>query len=141
MLILAGVGLTFMILACLYGVHKIGVCYTKRIEARRSNEMEIAAAVAQQKVNVTSPMHARRASETMMANFETHALIDASELELGAVVGKGASGVVKLGVYSGSQVAVKMITVECDAALVKEVENEAQILSKLRHPNVCSSIT
>ena len=48
---------------------------------------------------------------------------------------------VKLGVYSGSQVAVKMITVEGDAALVKEVENEAQILSKLRHPNVRSSIT
>eukprot|EP00741_Cyanophora_paradoxa_P023669 tig00021612_g22863.t1 len=54
-------------------------------------------------------------------------------------LGTGAYSNVYLGVWQGSEVAVKVMNyTRLDPAAVKSFKEEAQILSRLRHPNICA---
>lgn len=66
----------------------------------------------------------------------TGVLVDENELDVGKVIGRGASGVTYSGTYRGEQVAVKMYS----AAMLKQdfvsVRNEIQIMAMMRHENI-----
>jgi hypothetical protein len=66
-------------------------------------------------------------------------VIRVDELELGAVLGQGAEGVVRRAVYAGADVAVKIECVSMAscvplAELLQHAQSEAQMLQPLRHP-------
>jgi serine/threonine protein kinase len=70
-------------------------------------------------------------------------VIDMKDLALGKVLGQGAEGVVRVGTYGGSEVAVKvctlsMMTCVSMVELLTEAQAEAKMLLSLRHPNIVS---
>eukprot|EP00935_MAST-01C_sp_MAST-1C-sp1_P002742 g2742.t1 len=74
-------------------------------------------------------------------------IIDSKELEMGKVLGQGAQGVVRKAKYHQEEVAVKVMSMtlamdettrEISVGTLTEVQTEAKILQRLRHPNITS---
>ena len=68
-------------------------------------------------------------------------LIDASAITLGKIIGQGAEGVVRRGRWQGVAVAVKVAYALLDESAsgqeaLGDLLNEAQLLVRLRHPNI-----
>ena len=59
------------------------------------------------------------------------------DADVGREIGAGAGGSVLLGLYKGSPVAVKVMVSMADVRDVEDVVEEAGILARLRHPNIC----
>jgi serine/threonine protein kinase len=68
-------------------------------------------------------------------NFEWE--IQYSELTFGPRIGRGGYGEVYRGMWSGTEVAIKMLfTDNMSAKLITDLRNEVELLCKLRHPNI-----
>ncbi|TMW68569.1 hypothetical protein Poli38472_006037 [Pythium oligandrum] len=64
--------------------------------------------------------------------------IDYSELQVGEMIGQGAFGTVHRAMWRGTTVAVKVLVCQyLTADILEEFETEVQIMSILRHPNIC----
>ncbi|DAZ99413.1 TPA: hypothetical protein N0F65_004046 [Lagenidium giganteum] len=64
--------------------------------------------------------------------------IDFSELKLAEMIGQGAFGTVHRATWRGTPVAVKILVCQyLTADILEEFETEVQIMSILRHPNIC----
>lgn len=63
--------------------------------------------------------------------------IPMSELTFGPRIGRGGYGEVFRGLWSGTEVAIKMLfTDNMSAKLISDLRNEVELLCKLRHPNI-----
>eukprot|EP00011_Vannellida_sp_DIVA3-517-6-12_P014246 CAMPEP_0114616352 /NCGR_PEP_ID=MMETSP0168-20121206/6642_1 /TAXON_ID=95228 ORGANISM="Vannella sp., Strain DIVA3 517/6/12" /NCGR_SAMPLE_ID=MMETSP0168 /ASSEMBLY_ACC=CAM_ASM_000044 /LENGTH=326 /DNA_ID=CAMNT_0001827463 /DNA_START=158 /DNA_END=1137 /DNA_ORIENTATION=- len=71
----------------------------------------------------------------VVSDFDEVWRLDMSEIEMGAVIGRGAFGEVRKGLYCGTPVAVKKIVIqeEEDELYVKR---EVNVLKSMRHPNI-----
>lgn len=64
--------------------------------------------------------------------------IDFSEIKLGRMIGEGAFGKVHEGKWRGKAVAVKLlICQDLRSDILHEFQSEVEIMSVLRHPNIC----
>ncbi|KAJ0398555.1 hypothetical protein P43SY_003384 [Pythium insidiosum] len=64
--------------------------------------------------------------------------IDYNELKVGEMIGQGAFGTVHKATWRGTTVAVKILVCQyLTADILEEFETEVQIMSILRHPNIC----
>jgi serine/threonine protein kinase len=74
----------------------------------------------------------------------TEILVEPSELELGKMIGHGASGTVYKSSWKGKAVAVKTISEEAISFSMKEFLSEMALMNIVRHPNVahllCGSV-
>jgi serine/threonine protein kinase len=86
--------------------------------------------------------------DATMFDSELHPhMLPAEDLELGKVLGQGAQGVVRKALYQKEGVAVKIMSMtmaedemtrEISMDTLAEVETEAKVLQRLRHPNITS---
>jgi tRNA A-37 threonylcarbamoyl transferase component Bud32 len=95
-----------------------------------STEIKYARAQLQQEVSIVSP------------SLQQH-IIQLDELVLGEVMGQGAEGMVRKAMYSGTEVAVKVVSVSASvymgiplAETLEIAQEEARTLQLLHHPHV-----
>ena len=80
-----------------------------------------------------------RRSERLPPTCRNNSLhIDFAELKLSEMIGQGAFGSVHRATWRGTTVAVKILVCQqLTPDVVEEFETEVQIMSILRHPNIC----
>ncbi|CAI5707853.1 unnamed protein product [Peronospora farinosa] len=75
-------------------------------------------------------------SKARVANYSQN--INFNEITLGRMIGEGAFGKVHEGKWRGKSVAVKLlICQELRSDILNEFQSEVEIMSVLRHPNIC----
>jgi len=63
-------------------------------------------------------------------------LIPESSVQIGKILGRGASGTTYIGEYQGKKVAIKAYSVSILKNDAEAVKNEMELMSTLRHPNI-----
>eukprot|EP00755_Sulcionema_specki_P012905 Sspe_Gene.52591::Locus_29131_Transcript_1_1_Confidence_1.000_Length_868::g.52591::m.52591 len=82
-----------------------------------------------------SKILANPSEEVMLGNYGINS--GDLEIDMGTVLGKGGFGVVYLGSYQATEVAVKMMFADrVDTDDINEWKREVSIMTRLRHPNI-----
>jgi len=82
------------------------------------------------------PGYASRLRELHKALEKEDAVLDASEVKCGRVIGRGGFGDVYVGEFRGQRVAVKKFRNNRNNRQMKDFLSEVEVLRKLEHPNI-----
>ncbi|KAG7392631.1 hypothetical protein PHYPSEUDO_015019 [Phytophthora pseudosyringae] len=83
-------------------------------------------------------MHTRRRRPKLSKAKNDSLQVDYKELQIEEMIGQGAFGTVHRAKWRGTAVAVKILVCQyLTADILEEFEAEVQIMSILRHPNIC----